>query len=486
MGGKLDVSRMARAELEEGAALVDRTFYNVSFLQDDLADREISGCKFEQCVFTGADFANALFESVTFVDCYFDECSFAPSDIKSCSFFRVGFNKCRLNESFIDNCTFSESRLLNTEVRTTSITNSLFWKTDLVDVDTATTSFFHNRFYHGRWEASGFLHASFGYNIVRVSEVVDSPLSNKGALLSMGSAELYGKGHIDQYYEDLLAEAGQSLGQGRKNMIALLRDVAGKTISILTAFERYFSDYPRNSSGDIRINKEELAFILLVAEDLAGRDALPGAAIIHAIQWAQEEILALRQKKDEADRFESLPVLNNVYAKLALMLETQARRLEAARIHIEEHDADLVIPVVIKFTAKPEFDLSELLGQLALTPALSPSQQPKLLNSYYGSYYEVLNVSITSLVALQIVLFLATGAIKQMTQLKMFWGHMTGKQSGTDDKHWLAVKNEVVVLPPFLNLPFFKLTEFLSSWTFKNDADLGGLANLESVEPKEN
>lgn len=473
-----------RSELEEGAALIDRTFLKNVFSQDDLADREIADCKFDQCVFSGADFANALFESVTFVDCYFEDCSFAPSDIKGCSFFRVEFNRCSLNESFIDSCTFFESRLLDTQVKTTSVTNCLLWQTDLIAVDPATTSFFHNRFYNGRWEATSFLQASFGYNIVRVSEAVNSPLSAKSALLSMGSAELYSRGDIAGYYDNLLDEAGQSMGQGKKNLIALLRNVASKEISTMAAFDRYLDTYPRSSTDTIRVNREELAFVQLMVDDLAMRDALPGATIITAIQWVQEEIRLFKQKGSEASSYESLPALNNFYMKFMSILETQAKKLEAARIHIEKHEADMIVPIVAKFTVKPELDFSELLNQLALTPSLIPNQKPHLLQSYQGSYYEVLNVSFTSLVALQIYIFMASGIIKQMTQVKMLWGHLTGKGNDDNDKNWLTVKNEVILLPPFLKLPLFEMAKFISSWSFKDDAQLGGLTNLESVEPK--
>lgn len=484
MKSRRDISQMMRAEMEEGAAIIDRTFSGVVFFKEDLADKEISDCTFEKCVFSSASFANALLESVTFVDCDFEDCSFAPSDIKSCTFLRVDFNWCFLNESFVDNCTFSEIRFLETQIKTTSVTNCTILDSNFTSVDPTSTSFFHNRFYGGTWEDSDFSHASFGYNIVKISKAINSPLSPMGALLSVGVAELYGTSDISGYYDGLLENIGRSrISQGKRNLIDLLRNVAIGEISVLGSFDRYFDNYPRTSAGVIRINKEELAFVLLVIEELAIRNVLPGTTMVKALQWAQNEILSLKQKGGEADVFESQPALYNFYAKVMLLLEKQAKKLESERIHIERYKSDIAVQVVATFTTKPEFEFADLLNQIAFTPSLIPKNTPISLRSYEGSYKEVLNVTFRTLVALQIFIFMADGIILRSIPLKNHFLQLTGVKH-VDDQNLPALMNELF-LPPFLKLPIIDMAQFTNSWHFKDDPKLGGLSNLQSIAPVE-
>lgn len=365
------------------------------------------------------------------------------------------------------------------------MTNCTIWASNFTAVDTSTTSFFHNRFYGGTWDGSNFLHASFGYNIVKITKAINSPLSAMGALLSAGAAELYGESNISRYYDDLLEEVGRSrISLGKRNLIDLLRNVATEDTSVIGAFDRYFDSYPRNSAGAIRVNREELAFVLLVIEDLAMRDALPGATMIKALQWAQDGILILKQTGGETDAFESQPALYNFYAKVMLLLERQAKKLETERIRIEKFEDDISVHVVATFATKPEFEFSDLLHQLALTPSLIPKNKPRVLHSYAGSYNEILSVTFTTLVALQLFVFMVKGTILQLAQLRQHWRQLTGVKGDEDEPNLPALMNELFP-PPFLKLPIGTMAKFISSWPFKEDAQLGGLANLRAVTPAE-
>jgi len=70
----------------------DQTFTKISAADPVLASRQFEGCKFINC-----DLANANLGGILFIDCLFEGCNLAQANIANTGFQHIKFKQCKLN-----------------------------------------------------------------------------------------------------------------------------------------------------------------------------------------------------------------------------------------------------------------------------------------------------------------------------------------------------------------------------------------------------
>ena len=102
---------MRTSNIEIFNLVITDTYANVKDTKIEdaiIADRNITGCKFDNIIFEGIEFINCNFQSTEITNCKFINCKFI-----GCNFKFTKFNNCNLISCMTENCYFCITNSLN-------------------------------------------------------------------------------------------------------------------------------------------------------------------------------------------------------------------------------------------------------------------------------------------------------------------------------------------------------------------------------------
>jgi fluoroquinolone resistance protein len=152
------------------------TIEGLKAIGQDVADKLIFGCAFENCDFTEADFSSSRFEKCVFRSCNLsliktNDTSFQSTEFTDCKILGVNFTLCNpfalgicFSGSIINSCNFSGMKLRKSKFTECEIVDTDLINADLTEADFTSAKFRGAVFHNTNLSKAKFINAQ-GYEI---------------------------------------------------------------------------------------------------------------------------------------------------------------------------------------------------------------------------------------------------------------------------------------------------------------------------------
>jgi hypothetical protein len=245
------------------------------------------------------------------------------------------------------------------------------------------------------------------------------------------------------------------------------------------AIAEYFKDIEAQMQAGRRLRYEEIAFLLDVfAVQLEG-DRLP----LVSLQQLGNVLQRAHVPSDgvTADTRLTAETLGVLTAKTSALAQATLDRLAGAVGALNVEDERLV-SIECCYAEAPRVDVPSLLARATLAAELPLKHPPTRIAVRQGSYIEIIQASLATAFAFQILFYALNGVLIQLIEMKERIRVL--RQQRAPRKFELLARTDQQTLPAALRQPVRKLLEFASSGGWMQKADLDGLdsSNLRHVE----
>ncbi|MBK0378082.1 pentapeptide repeat-containing protein [Mucilaginibacter segetis] len=136
---------------------------------------------YENCKFTGCDFAGNYLDSIVFIDCVFEDCNLALASVANTGFQNINFTHCKLSgvnfsksrdflfEINFDHCILDNAIFYRKKNKSAKFSDCSMVETDLTEADLASAKFvncnLHRAFFNNTILKGADLRTSFNFNI---------------------------------------------------------------------------------------------------------------------------------------------------------------------------------------------------------------------------------------------------------------------------------------------------------------------------------
>lgn len=407
--------------LKSRADLSYRLFDGVE-LHGSVARQSIfPGALFRRCVISDCDFSRSDFEGTRFDQCTLKNVSFEDADIRSTQFTECVLEECSFVGSYfsrnlvvggtLDACHFDRSTVLNNEFRACILrrmTNQVatILHTDFVAATFQGVSLANCTCLYSYFEDCIYDEFEINADAVGLSFGLPEAALENARLVFLGRAETPPPGA--QVVDGLLQEFS---GRGWQLHTALAQLNFGRVRPLagwLSLFEVFFEEASLK-----RITKaDDTAFVMHIAERMARRQQLPMFAIIAAYDRTSD----LPDEVSAADG-PATGGLSALRTNLSgLLLEMEAAYFRGA--------ADVSgVPLATAVTAELEFAQRPAEPVVPFIEALSaaariPQYPVHQLGARPGSWIEIVQGSLGTMLALYAALYLVEGYLARLTAIK--------------------------------------------------------------------
>jgi hypothetical protein len=215
--------------------------------------------------------------------------------------------------------------------------------------------------------------------------------------------------------------------------------------SVGTALGEYLEALRLSVTAGGLLKRDELQFFSTILEELASNERLPLMTLLTASevagQLARDEVHAAQGDRAKA-------ALQAFSSKLLLIGNEQFSRFEERRVRIDSPDDDEVVQFTMRFESQPTVELAGLLGTAADMCAFPLAAEPEVIERRVGSYVEIVRTAVISVAALQLFLWLVTGCVIRLTELRARVGVLT--QKNLPKPYTLAALRPHHPPPPFI------------------------------------
>lgn len=428
---------------------------------------DFDGMQLENCVFQKADLWNADIRSTSFVNCRFTECRFDDALIDSCSFDKCSFDKCSFGSAAVKHSFFAECRFAALTLAKSSFTMCRIEDSTLSDAELADCTFLYVILWHCA--------------LTRVSANIES----LGTVFGIAKEDLaritfvhLGVDAVPVFPDDLPGALARTYEAHRWALpLAISRINFGLTATAY-AISEYLSEIGHLIASGRRAPREELIFLVDVFEVLRERDRLPLVCLIQLgeLLHAMPETLETHRAGQRLTQ----STMSALAARIGSLTKAAIDHLAGALIGLELNDHSPLL-VECHYDHKPATDLAVLVSEATNTADLNNGPMPRRVATRCGSYIEVLQLTIGSAFALQVLLYAINGILIQLIEMKERVRVLKSKRSPKEFQ--LIARSEHQSIPAALRHPLRKLLDFAGAGSWIKQPDLGGLdeRNLRHV-----
>lgn len=395
-----------------GSLIRESTFDNVLFHRSDL-----DGIRAEKCVFRDCDFSNCDIRSSVFAECVFERCSFDGALIDDCQGQACQFNDSSLEGVSLAHCNFHQSTFKASKISRASLLHNKLYECEVIDVNVGDCTIL--------------------YTIVRDCRLTAITISGEciGGIFGITRDQLedmsisyLGEDEAVPPESDLLALIYEQYVRRRWSIGQLVFNLNFNLVSVLAAFDAYLSISFNRFVEFGFVKGDELEFIADLMEELALQERLPLLSAINVLDWCSALEAAIKESDSGASENSGDPFRTFV-SRVVLLTNRLLDRLDVALPQIPIDKSNQPFCIEATFLEKPVVTIPELLNSIK-TPSLSgDSASSQLLASRSGSYVEVVLTTLSSVVALQVLLYLINGCVIQLTELKERMRALTRKRA---------------------------------------------------------
>ena len=412
-GLKVD-NQSLRQSLLTGTILRSAAFTKVDLSRCDLDGMRIEGSTFIDCDFTNIDMRSSVvsrsrFENCSFSSSYLNDSRFSETALIGCKFLNAVVTECAFTGCSFDSTVFTESSLTQNQFESTS-----FIGTSLADCTFLYSTMNACTFAPGTRMNAESIGMTYGLSPADISAF---------QIVYLGQAE-----NEPPAPADLVSSLLEAYTQRHWNIgVCILRLNAGLT-SAATALGDYLVALRRDSELDRPIKRDELMFFVGVLHDLAEKRELPLVICLDAVDTL-ERIAAAQQATTDGDPKRSgSNGLRTASARMFLLLQEMLSDLAEANAYFVALEGDRTLEVTFTFRERPAVSMAAFLNEVGAASALPLLHTSTTLEVRAGSYIEIVETTLGTLVGLQCALFLVKGCLVTLTETRARFEILTQKK----------------------------------------------------------
>ena len=487
-----DSLRYLRPPLQDAAPQSDLS--NSIYERVNLENKDLHQCLFTQSLlrnstFRNVDFNNSDFDGARIENCTFDACNFNDCDIRASTLSNVRFVECNagsvyLSDNALDHCTFERTSLRSSTIAANSLLGCEFFQSDL-----SRSSVTRCRFETTRFVEMLLGDCTFLYIVMQNCTFVDCSLNAESVGMLYGITIenlksfrfIYLGKHQEAPEPELVLQAiaDEYAARAWQFGLTIIR-LNFRMTSALYALRTCFAALWQQASGGTLPHRDELEFLGVVLRELESEKRLPLLACVDLVElvwkilqmWENDPAIEKRHASAALQRFsvESIMITNRLIAQL-----------NAERIQLEHVEADEKLAASVEFAHPPSIGIAGFMTDIAHVSQIGVSRSTRLLSQSKGSYIEIVETTLLSLVALQTAIFLLNGCLIQLTELK----HRVNviKSDEPPPSYLTRALSTRQEIPPVVQAMLDHLIGYLRNSEILHDPDLKGLSekNIHDV-----
>jgi uncharacterized protein YjbI with pentapeptide repeats len=453
----------------------------------DLESKDLHQCLFSQSLlrdstFRNVDFSNSDFDGARIENCTFQACDLNDCDIRASTLSDVRFIDCNLSSIYMSDNTFNHCTFARTSLRSSTIAGNSLLNCEFEQNDLSRSSVTRCRFETTRFVAMLLGNCTFLYIVMRNCLFFDCSLNveSVGMLYGITLENLksfhfiYLGKHQEAPEPELVLQAisDEYETRGWHFGLTVIR-LNFNTTSALYALRAYFTVFWRQASGGMLPHRDELDFLGVVLHELESETRLPLLACVDLVELVWK-VLQLWENESAIEKKHAFAALQRFSVESIMTTNRLIDQLNDQRLQLEHVKTDETIVAKVRFSDPPSFAISEFMTDVAYVSEIGVSRSTHAITQFTGSYIEIVETTLLSLVALQTALFLLNGCLIQLTELKHRVNVMKSDQP--PPQYLTRVLSARQEIPPVVQAMLDHLIGYLRNSEILRDPHLKGLS----------
>ncbi len=378
-----------------------------------------NGVLFRNCTISDSDFSRSDFEGARFENCTLTNVSFETADIRSTKFAKTILRSCTFRSAAVSDNLFSDSEIASCEFEDGSILNCIFDNCIVQEVKNRTAAWLHTTFIKTRLESVSFTDCTSIYAIYDRCSFKDVVINADSLGLTFGITESNLKdlnfGFLGQKYDSGMSPGIESFLEQYKNrnwrIHSLILSLNFKTKDKQTILQMLLEELRTQIKNRRSAKKDDLEFIFRIMSFLESKQQLPFSSAIFAYDIFAELSFEVDKRSleniiVEIGEQKSNYIVNSMYESLMLALNPI--------LDIEQTET---IEAKITYRSKPKTTTLEYVDKVFLI-AEPESSETILVEAREGSWIEIIRMTVESLFAFYVALYLVNGCLVQLTMMR--------------------------------------------------------------------
>lgn len=387
------------------------------------------GVLFRNCKITDTDFSRSDFEGARFENCVLTNVSFETADIRSTKFTKTILASTTMRSTVCSDNFFKDCSLLECEFEGASIIRCIFENSCIKEIQNRAATWLHNTFTKSLLEQFKFSDCTASYSIYDLCTFSEVTINADAVGLSFGlnkqDLENLHFGFLGHnYYSGDTPSLEEFLQQYKKRnwtfhaLILSLNFKPENTQTLLFALLDEIASKLKNNTG---AKHDDLDFLFRVMTFLRSKQQLPFSSVIFAHDLFSKiendlERATTESKIAELGHQKALYLANSMYNDL----------LDSTSCILDK-DQHKKVEAKITYNKKPETQTLEYVDNIVkLLDA--KKDDTYLIEAREGSWIELVQISLGSLFALYVGLYLVNGCLAQMTMVRARSGKLIAKR----------------------------------------------------------
>lgn len=401
----------------KNSTLVKKDIVNQNYDQYSFHRSDIHNCTFSNTNFTACDFSRSNFMCLRFDKCIFMECDFRNIDLTTCKLSNCNFEKCdfmlsEIADNYFYKCTFNLGNFTGATLKDNAFNMCSFLQ---IDLNGSITSL--NYFRECDISDSIFGNCTIDYNIMTGCKLADSRINietlgttfgltlqelERVTFLSLGN-ELPDSPETFSKIRDCFEKENDCIG-------LFVYDISFAHKPLIEAVDTLISGIQIKNNNQEFIPSNGFTFLFRVFQELYKQQQLPFIALARFCTFISD---TLRRVSMEDIFYEKYILFYN-----NLTLLRSAMLSDFSELH-GSSDPKEMVTIKMTFHVKPTVEIAKVLDEMHIYIfGEAPYQPTECFRVCTGSYVEVLHMSITTLFALNLSLFLLIGCVKKLIVLR--------------------------------------------------------------------
>ena len=414
-----------KSEVEANEALTSRAdvgytiFDNIDISGIVARQSLFPGAIFRGCTITDCDFSRSDFESVRFEGCSIKNTSFELCDIRSCKFVN-----CEIYGGSMQSAVFSDNKIKNSKFIAIDFSEASLLRCEfdhvlLKECINQGSSWLHTKFKQCELNSFSLSNCTASYSMFNACKYNGFKLNSDALGLSFGIAisdiekidfAFLGMDHLKTSNLSIDDFLNQYNERGW-HLHYLMTLVSFGEQSNLSIWIKVFDLVKNQITVSDTAKRDDVEYLFSVANELCKNDQFPFAAAIYAF-----DIYSDLHNDDELLDRDSELIASIRRHSLSLVSTMNDRFVQAVQPLLEEHQND-VLQVEVVLQEKQAVDLLQYFDEIVLQPQ-NRQEMPDLISTRPGSWVETIQITLGSLFAFYISLFLIEGCLVRITMIK--------------------------------------------------------------------
>ena len=419
VGLPISLQEVAEETLRSRADLSYQFFDNVEINNVVARQSLFHGVLFRNCIISDSDFSRSDFEGARFENCHLKNISFETADIRSTKFATTDLQSCLVRSAVCSDNLFNNCEIDDCDFEDAAVQRNTFQGCTIKGLKNRRSTWLQSTFGDSSLADFSFSDCTSSYSIFKDCSFKDVTINADAFGITFGLTESNLNelqfGFLGQSYGTGMAPSlDEFLQQYRKRKwlfhahILALNFKPSIRLQVLTALVDELASQVRSKAG---VKRDDVEFLFRVMTHLKMSKQLPFAVAVYSHD-------AFAELQSELDGLSvEAPAVDYGLQQALYLASDMYDRLSDTTVSFFENDTNDIITATLKYKEKPTTRTLDYLKDVQ-TALSEPTSKPKLLEAREGSWIEVIQMSVGSLFAFYVSLYLVNGCLAQLTMVR--------------------------------------------------------------------